>query len=246
MITFKANIIGVIINSLIWSTMMMIPLIFFLNHMGLRSDYVLFIFPVGAVSWGFFDVVANATALIGDITGEKSISYELSLPVPQELIFIKIALANAYRALVGSFLMLPYGMLFVYFTKGLVYTNLSAFKFILVMIEASLFYGFFGLFAASIMTNVSSIRMVWMRMLLPLWWVGGFNYSWSVMYKGLPLFAYIMFLNPILYISEAARGAALGPQDFLPYWPCVFIIAAWTLFFAVVSIKRMKKRLDCL
>jgi len=214
--------------------------------MGIQDDFCMFFLPGAVISWGFFDIIPNATILVADITGDQSIQYDLILPVPQWVIFLKIALTNAYRSISVSLLMLPVGATVIYYGKGFVLSQISLPKTALILLIGNIFFGFFGLWAASFMNNVGEVRKVWMRILLPLWWIGGFNNSWEVAYKASPAFARWMLCNPIIYVLEGMRAAVLGQTGYLPYWKCVVMLSMFSAVFGLWAIHRLKRRLDCL
>jgi ABC-type polysaccharide/polyol phosphate export permease len=162
------------------------------------------------------------------------------------LIFVKIAISSAYRSLVPSLFILGWGLSFLYLTKGMVPLVFSPFKILLVYCLTALFYGFFGLIAASFMPTVSDVRHLWMRFLMPLWWLGGFNYNWKTVYSVAPKFALFTLLDPVVYIMEAVRSSVLGPENFLPFWPSIGMIILYTIIFGIIAVKRLKVRLDCL
>jgi len=240
------NFRPVIINALVWSTTILVPAAVFMHKFGLAEGYALFLLPAMTMSWGFFDIMGNATALISDITGEKKISYELILPLPQWAVFIKIGLANAWRCLAPCLVMLLWGLFILYITKGEIAHNISVFKVLVTVVVANLFHGFFGLLAASYMPTVSDIRHLWMRFLMPMWWIGGFQYNWEAMHSVSPNFARFMLLDPLVYLMEASRISVLGQEGFLPFWTCIGVLLVTTVVFALFSIRRFKQRLDCL
>jgi len=237
---------SVVINALVWSTTILVPTTFFMHKLGMPKDYALFLLPAMSISWGFFDIMGNATTLVGDITGDKKISYELILPLPQWAVFFKIGLTNAWKSLLPSFVMLGWGLTILYLTKGMVPVNISLVKVAIALFVANLFHGFTGLLAASYMPTVADIRHMWMRFLMPLWWIGGFQYNWATMYSVSPNFARFMLLDPMVYLMETARVAVLGQEGFLPFWSSIFAMVLATIVAAFVSIRKLKKRLDCL
>jgi len=243
---FKARYWTITINSLFWVSAVLVPLMFFLPQMGLRDDFSKFLLPATAASWGFFDIIANSVTFIGDLTGDRFVDYELILPIPQWAIFVKIACANAYRSFSTSFFMLPVGAIVIYAGKGFTFDQINIFKTVLFLIVVNIFYGFFGLFASSFMYEVSEVRTIWMRVLLPLWWIGGFNHSWMVMYSYSPTFAYISLLDPLVYAMEGIRAATLGQEGFISYWYCLFALIGYSIVFGYFGTKQFQKRLDCL
>jgi len=246
MVVFRSDYFRVLINSLFFTVALLIPLMFFLPMLGIRDDYAQFMLPAQAMSWGMFDIMANATSFISDIVGDKVIEHELSLPISQWAIFVKIALANAYRSFVISIFIIPTGSIVLYLGKGFIFSQIDIPKMILMLVLTNLCFGFLGLFAASYMKKVSDIRNVWMRVIFPMWWIGAFNTSWATIFEGAPKLAVVLLLNPIVYMAEGIRVATLGQEGFINYWICVGVLLIFTTFFGIIAVLRFKKRLDCI
>lgn len=58
------------------------------------------------------------------------------------------------------------------------------------------------------------------------------------------MIGYITLLNPLTYIMEGNRSAALGPSEYIPFW-ISFALWLFILLCAGDGIRRLKKRLDC-
>lgn len=245
-IVFKKDHMRNQINLLSWLVTLLTPAMFFLPAMGIRHDFALILLPAAIASWGMFEIITNATTLISDILGDRVIEYELVLPISQWAIFAKIALVNAYRAFIVTLLLIPAGMAIIYLGIGLTFSNINLFKTILMILISNLFFGFLGLFTASLMQKISDVRNMWMRVLFPMWFIGGLNNSLSAVQKAAPTFAKVLLLNPIIYISEGMRAAMLGQEGYLNYWLCCLVIVILTVIIGVFAVKRFQKKLDCL
>ncbi len=245
-VVFKSDNLRVVINSLFWFAAVLVPPMFFLTHLGLPKDYCLIMLPAGIASWGMFDVIANATGLMSDILGDRVIEHQLILPLPQWAVFVKIAFANGYKSFAGSIFMVPIGMGLVYSGTGYTFPAFSLAKTLLLLVLANIFYGFLSLFGTSFMEKITDVRNIWMRVLFPLWYVGGFLNGWFVMEKAAPRFAQLMLFNPIMYIADGMRAAMLGQEGYLNYWTCVCVVIISTILVGTVAVLRFKKRLDCL
>lgn len=245
-VVFKSDHFRIIMNSLFWTAAFLIPLMYFMPLLGLPNDYARFMLPAEAISWGLFDIMANATSLIGDIKGDRVIENDLTLPLPQWAVFVKIAIANCYKSVAASIFIIPFGMFILYLGKGFTLPHSSLLKTFLMLCVANLCFGFLGLFTASFMEKISDIRNVWMRILFPLWWIGGFNTSWAIIHKAAPTFAYLLLINPIVYMTEGIRAAMLGQEGFLNYWLCIGALLAFTVIFGTIAVLRFQKRLDCI
>ena len=245
-VAFKSDYWRVTFDGLFWSMFVLTPALFFLPAMGIPQDFGRFLLVVIPFVWGIFDITTHCTDLISDITGEKTIQYQLTLPIKQWLIFLKIGLANSYRSFVGSLFILPLGAFYIYMAKGLTLSAKGLGKYYLLLILANIFCGFFGLFITSFMSKVSDLRNIRMRIIFPMWFLAGFNNSWQLMHSVAPKMAYASLISPFVYIMEGARAALLGQGGFINYWICIIVIGVATVIIGVIGIKRLQKRLDCL
>ena len=108
----------------------------------------------------------------------------------------------------------------------------------------NIFIGFFSIFVASIVKDMGHINKVGIRILFPMWIFGGGQFPWKTIYSLSPKFAYVVFVNPLLYMSEGIHAAVLGQEGYLPFWICLIALWIFTGAFGWLGIARLKKRLD--
>lgn len=241
---FKPRILDQVLNGLIWGAINIIVFGYIMPTRGL-TDYGSFILVTITSVQGFFIPVHNVILLVSDMNDQGSnLHYELTLPTPQWVIFVKYALANAYQGFITTMLMLPLGSLMLW--NSFSFHHFSFFKFYFLVILVCLFSGFFALFIASRIHNLFNISNMWQRIIFPLWFLAGFQFSWANLYEISPVLAYINLLNPLTYALEGGRAAALDPALSLPYWNCVAALIGFTILFGYIGVYKLKKRLDCL
>lgn len=241
--TFKGQVRSKLQNCLVWSMITALVFHFIMPAMGLHN-YGPFILVTGAATWGLFAVMHNVASLIADIHGDNALSYELTLPVPQWVIFVKIALVHAYQSFLLSICVVPIGKLLLW--KTIHFPHFSLLKFLFILILANIFFGFFSLFLASIIKNLYKIGNIWLRVIFPMFYLGGYQFSWKMLHTISPTLSYISLCNPLTFVLEGTRAATLDPSLSLPYWPCCFAILGFTFLAAYIGIYRFKKRLDCI
>ena len=100
----------VVINTLIWHMLSAIIFTYIMPSLGL-AEFGTFIVITNIASSGFFNTTENVAGFLSDITGDRAISYYLTLPIPQWLIFVQIAIANALKSLSVAIIMLPAGFI---------------------------------------------------------------------------------------------------------------------------------------
>ena len=71
---------------------------------------------------------------------------------------------------------------------------------------------------------------VWSRFIFPLWFMGGFQFSWAVVNNFLHHFAYVLLCNPILFSLWKERVLHYwGQQDCLPWGVCCVALCGFTI-----------------
>lgn len=226
----------------IWVTCTILVMGYLMPLLGLASDYGVFQLAGLVASAGLFEVEPSVHSLVSDFEGDRLISYQLTLPVPSILIFIKIVINYALNAIILGLLVLPMGKLVLWNKFDL--TQIHILQFTLMLIISGIFYGIFILWIASLCKSASKVGNVWMRFIFPLWFLGGFQFSWNVLYKLAPKLAYVNLLNPMTYIMEGMRATLLGQPGYISVWFCIAALIVFIMIFSWIAMTRLKKRLD--
>lgn len=172
----------------------------------------------------------------------KDINYDLLLPIPSYLVFIERFLFFAIMGLIMSMFVIPIGKLVFWNHVNLSTFSLVKFATMLCMINLTL--AAFAMWLASRFGGVHTLMNMWMRYIFPLWYLGGFEFTWYSMYETIPNFAYITLLNPYIYLTEGVKNAVLGPEKLLSIWICVGASLLFILLLMSRSIWNLRKRLD--
>jgi len=242
---FNKRLIHRSIDSFVWMISILTVAYYIMPSFGITDpQYGTFILIGNLAVWGFFEMNTSVAMFIGDIEGNNSISYYLSLPLPSSMIFVEQALASAYRSMASSIFLFPLGKLIL--GKTLILSNINWPQFILAFFIINIFYGFFTIFIASYVRDLSSLTMVRSRILFPLWFLGGFQFPWKMLYEVAPIAAYFDLCNPIVYIMDGMRSTVLPSGQYLPFWNCMIMITFFSISFGYLGVRQLKKRLDCL
>lgn len=230
-----------IINIIIWVLCTMFVLGYIMPLFGLAQNFGVFQFATVLATAGFFQIFDNVINLVLDFTHTKKIDSYLILPTTSITIFSALLFLFALYGviIVLTVLSLAKFILWNYFSFSQVYWT----KFILVLIISNIFFGVFSLLLAS-RINMNQIGNVWSRLLFPMWFLGGFQFSWYALNKVIPKLSYLFWLNPLMLISESMRVVILGQEGFLNFWACTLSITILTIFGFILSLKLLKKRLD--
>ena len=242
LVIFRETFGDKIINLSIWVSITAGIFGYIMPAFGLAADYGSFQLAGLIASAGLFEIFPSVMMLVSDIEGDRVISYQLTLPLPSWLILIKKITYYALNALSLSLCVMPIGKLVLWNQFDL--TQIRIIPFLLMVITSSIFYGTLTLWLASKVQNMSKIGNVWMRFIFPIWFLGGFQFSWGVLYKMYPIFAYINLLNPMTYVMEGMRAALLGQQEFLSVWLCILALIIFSILSGWRATIKLKQRLD--
>lgn len=194
--------------------------------------------------WGLFEMLTSIGIFLGDLEGNKTIGYYVSLPIPSSMIFVEQACASAYRSIASSILIFPMGILIL--GNSIHLHEIYWLQFIIAFILINLFYGFFTILVASFVPDLPALTMVRSRIMFPLWFLGGFQFPWKMLYGVAPKFALASLCNPMIYIMDGMRATALPTEKYLPFWICMAMIILFSVVCGYFGIRKLKQRLDCI
>ena len=213
-----------------------------LTKLGMSADFGIFTAATGVAVAGLFEIFPRAMVLVGDLTGNKIISYDMTLPLPSWMAVVRVGVSDAIRCFALSIFAFPFALPFIWqeFNSAL----FSPFWFVALSIINALLFGFFGVFLANMVPTMSQLESMWVRVIFPLWTLGCFQFTWKILYETYPFFAYVMLFNPFTYPMEGMRAAVLGQAGSLPMWLCFSATAFFTLVYGFLGVRGILKRLD--
>ena len=223
-------------NVIVWS--------YFMSKQGLTKEYGPFLMIGAIASFGLFEVVTKVSNLIGDIEGDKTISFLLTLPLSSNALFCYMGI---YWALHSAFFTLPLffvGKLLLFTRFDIV--DISYWRLVIIYLTSNLFYGFFALWLTGVIKGGRDITSIYLRFINPLFMFGAYFYSWKDAFALDHLIGYISLINPMVYIMEGMRSATLGSEGYLPFWITPIVLWAFILILGKHGITRLKKKIDCI
>jgi len=231
------------INTLCWVILSLLIYQFIMPQLGCnyQGDFLL---VSCVISKAFFGVMDKVSAIVADLDGDKTINYEMTLPISHNLLFFKIAISNAIHAFLLSILIIPAGKLILWNYLSFPYFCIP--KFIIIILLSSLFSGFFSLFIIGITKNILQIEDMWSGIIFPLFCLGGFQFTWKAMYHISPFISYINMLNPVMYMFEGMRAATLDPSLSIPFSTCCIALIVYSIPMGFIGVYLLKKRLDAI
>ncbi|HBL98814.1 TPA: hypothetical protein DDZ86_04190 [Candidatus Dependentiae bacterium] len=244
LMVFRSSIVGSVIDTGILTFLTVGTMTYIFPLLGMTQDYGPFVAWSAIPSAGIFEIFGFAMVLLSDIRGERSISSRLILPIPTYLVFVAKAYAYACRALINVVAAAGVGVVVLLVGGRFSAEYFSFWKFGVAVGCILLFVGFFTLFVVSLIKDVYRLNSVWKRVLSPMHYFGGAQFSWKTAVVFLPAFGYLSLLNPVLYLNEGIHAATLNPEQFLNFWLCCGVMLLMTVLFGVMGIKRLKKQLQ--
>lgn len=241
-VVFKKTVLDKLIDLFIWLITMEWVFAYLMPSFGLSQDYASFMVAGLAASAGLFEVFPAVMELVGDINGERIISFYATLPIPNWAVFLRYTLFYTFNAMAMGFLVLPISKILIWDAFDI--SHLDLMKYLLIFLITALMSGAITLWTTSWCRSVQNIGSVWMRFIYPLWFLGGFQFSWKVLHSLAPYVAYANLLNPYLHIMESYRSTILGPSEYLPLWISILAMTCFTVLFFVHGAYKLKRQLD--
>ncbi|MBI2344847.1 hypothetical protein HYV10_02115 [Candidatus Dependentiae bacterium] len=242
--TFQQHIFTRMIDACVWSGVSLYVSQYLLPLFGIDPKFASFLVLSNLAVWAVFEVGTNMSIFLGDLHANNSLSYYLSLPISSNLIFIRIALMDAYKSFMATIPLLVLAKLILQENFALSAINYP--KLIVCWILAHILFGFFGLFVSSMTNSFEYITTIRQRILFPIWYLGCYQFTWYMLFKINPTIAYINLINPIVYVLEGMRGCINFNLETIPFYICILMMIAFTLLFGYFGIHNFKKRLNCL
>ena len=238
LLIFKQTFIDKYIDLAIWVILTIVVTGYVMPFFGLANTFG--VFQLGSViaATGLFELYTSAIDLVSDFEGDRIINYNLTLPIPSWLAIISKTMYYTIVYCILAIAIFPIGKLCLWNQLDLM--NVQYPRFLLVVLFQSTFYACFLLWAASITANISKLGTIWARFIFPMWFMGGFQFSWTALHKALPLVSYINLANPMMYITEAIRSTIFEQMDYINYWLCLGMIAFFSLLFLTHGLTKEK------
>lgn len=239
---YKRTVKDKLINVFIWILTIVLVTAYLMPFFGLHKSYIPFTCASLIASAGLFEIFPSAANFISDLEGNNIISFYLTLPIPSWLIFVRNILFYSFNTITLAFFVLP--LCKILLGNDFPLSQFNFVQFILMFTVTALFYAAFTVWITSRIVSMEKIENIWMRFVYPLWFLGGFQYSYKVLHAFNPWLAYSNLADPILYVMEGMRAAVLGQEGSLNVWICITVLSICTIGFGWIGIARLKQRLD--
>lgn len=243
-LSLKSIVFNRTLSIYIWSTCNMLVGAYFFPQLGMTNAFGLLSLASCLSVAGLMDGFGNIMDLVIDMTTDRVIYYYATLPIPNWLIFaVKMSVLFVFYFFY-TLAILPLGKILIWHELNLLAVNWPLL--LIAMILGNAFYASLTVFIASFTKKRTDVSNIWRSCIFPLWFLGGFGFTWNVIYKVSPQFAYIELLNPVIHISEMYRTAILADRlgPLLNFWFCCTMIIIFTISAGWIGIKRLKRQCD--
>lgn len=182
-----------------------------------------------------------AVPLLFDFEGQRFVSYQLLLLNPRAVLLERIASAT----LITFGIIVPfYPLIRFLFPAQLDTSNTSWSLVMLLLLLASLTCCSYHYFVTCFLKKASQVVRLWPRANIPLALLGGFVVPLGVILQASPTWGRLVFLNPLIYITEGLRRAFTGSDEFLSVEICIVALLGFSFVFTVLALHYFKKRVD--
>ncbi|QEK39096.1 ABC transporter permease [Candidatus Nesciobacter abundans] len=231
-----------IINSVIWSAMIAVTSGYILQSFGMSKNYGEFQAASLITSAVGFETYRTIFRLLSDIEGEKIILYYFSLPIKSNVVFFRLCVIFALNGVIMSTVTLLVLKAVLWNQINIANINFALF-YLVVIVIASLF-ATFSIFLTAYTPSMQKIGNTLMRVLFPIWFMGGYQFSFAAAKSISNVVACMSLVSPYMYANEAMRGIILSSGEFIPIWKCLTVLVIMTVIFWKIGISKIKRRLD--
>ncbi len=233
-----------LIDAIAWPTCLILVNGYVMPSLGLPASYGAFTTVSMVVIMGAYNAWAGSIAIAADLAGPRTISYELTLPLPYWMVWVKNGLYLALKTAIFNVMPLLLGKIIL--GNQFDMSNFSLVRFALIYSVSCLFFGMFALWSTVITTTADGHSRLELRLIGPMFFLNGWAASWAAMYSVSPFAATLIRFLPWIYAYEGTRNAVLGSNGYLPLWICVSMLLLFTALITWSRIRLFKKRMDCI
>lgn len=182
-----------------------------------------------------------ACTLLFDFEHERFIDYQISILRPKLVILEHIVFSSLFCFVV----MLPFFPVAKLILQNSFDSSHASWpQAFLILYLGSLCCCAYHFLAICVMKGPSSIISLWMRINIPMLILGGLLVPLHVIQKFSPHLSSIVYLNPIIYLTEGLRAAILGTPEFLPVSICAAVLFGFSVVFILLTFYFFRKKTD--
>jgi ABC-2 type transport system permease protein len=213
---------------------------FLMPRMGLvRSGYAATLLPgILALSITFSAIQSVALPMATEFGFTKEIEDRLLAPVPMALIPIEKIVSGVLQGCVAAIVVLPVARLIMGPVRGISFSNAG-----LLLLAVLLGGATFSAIGLVLGTAISPqhIGLMFGVIIAPMVMFGCTYYPWRGL-DAVPLVKWLITNNPLVYVSEALRGALTPSIPHMPLYVTLGMLALLTAIFTGIGLRSFRKR----
>jgi ABC-2 type transport system permease protein len=213
---------------------------YLLPRMGfVRGGYTSALLP-GVIAVGLTMTAMQSVSfpMIQDFGWTKEIEDRLLAPVPMWLIAVEKVVAGAAQGVIAAFVVLPVARIIMGPIPGL--TLAHAGVLVPLVILGALVFAAFGLWMGTTI-NPMQIGLMFSIILAPMLMFGCAYYPWAGL-DAIPAMKYGVLINPMVYVSEAMRGALTPELPHMSLLASVPALVAILALFLTLGVRTFRRR----
>ncbi|WP_216363366.1 ABC transporter permease [Candidatus Sneabacter namystus] len=236
----RNSMIKMIINAISWALPTIVVVTFILPQYGVGKDFTSLQIASVIAGVNFFSFHSHLYTLVSKIEN-KQMSADLLLPTSIDMILLqKVTFFCIYGVVMSVIIfILAYC---IYYSSGM-FAQMNILKLLFVIFITSMAKGLNTLLLAGCIEKMVDIENIIMRFMFPLWFLGGFQFSWEAILKTSKWFAYINLLNPYFHEAEMFRSSLLEGK-FVPFSLSISVTVIYSILFWYIAKRQFKKKLD--
>lgn len=197
------------------------------------GDFSEILMPGIVVLNGFLIALQNTTLpLVMEFSYTKEIEDRLLAPIPVSLIAVEKMVFGALRGIVAAFIMVPIGFLIL---PDVSWPASSLLPMAGIVVLSSLAGAAIGM-ALGTLVPPHRISVIFAVIMVPLMFTGSTQFPWRSL-ENLEWFQVLCALNPLTYVSEAARLILVPSVDSIPLWIDLPVVVVGSVVFGALGVR---------
>lgn len=237
----RAKMVAQTIDALIWAALSLAVVEYVFPALGFKN-FGVFQFGSIVITVIGFEIYTQMFVLITNFQYRKDMFHLFTLPIHSGLVFLQKVVFYTINGIIISLVTIPVCKLMLW--DKLLFSAINWPLLLITICIASFFFACFLLIIVALAKTLENTEHIFMRIMFPLWFIGGFQFSWQTLFSVNQHFAYLALISPYTYAHEAARAAIINPQQFLNGWMCVDILILLSLVCGFIGYIKIKRNLD--
>lgn len=181
----------------------------------------------------------TAVPLSMDFNNSREIEDRLQAPVSINVTAWSKMVVGMIESWIGALIVLPISLIFMgsYLKFDVSFEKMMLL--ILILLLSSVTSATLGLLVGTIVKPMQ-IAAMFPGFLMPVIFTGAIFFTWDSL-SALPIYQYLVLLNPLVYINEALRHTLVSSSDAMPLWLSIAGILVFTIGMGMLGMKRFKK-----